>query len=50
ACPKPAGCRRSRRTGLPARRLPSRQERQFACSVQSGLDHKTDFQCSPKCM
>ncbi len=30
AYPKPAGCRRSRRTGLPARRLPNRQDRQFA--------------------
>ncbi len=34
ACPKPAGCRRSQRTGLPAHRLPSRQERQLAWSLQ----------------
>jgi len=35
ACPKPAECRRSQRTELPARRHPNYQDRQFACSVQA---------------
>ena len=35
ACPKPAGCRRSQRTGLPARRLPSRRDRLVKESARS---------------